>query len=134
MKSGHIGTNLETSKIEVIGDAQLSLEEAAIASAPDYKLWPKMAEVVSHVRADQSVELAIRSSGPWNLPNALPGQRIRFHIAQDLIGVATVHAHRDHTTVLHVEPSLTSDPATTYLRDKVQQGDKLIVSGPFGRG
>ncbi|GEM_PF-994810 len=130
-KPGQINTD-ET--IEVIGDAKTPLVEAANPADSDYKLWPKQAEVVSHISSNTGAEITINAAGPWPLPDAIVGQRVRFHIGQDLIGVATVHEQRDHSTVLHVEPSETSDPATAYLLEKVKAGDRLIVSGPFGRG
>lgn len=202
-KPGHINTD---DTIEVIGDAKTPLVEAANPADSDYKLWPKLAEVISfehfpssfeaplrstpqdegssairdrdsntpqeqanraamdhgnsaiyesghdssindphpEVRSPELVEgrvskgegciISIKSAGPWPLPQANNGQRVRFHIAQDLIGVAIVHEQLDHATVLHVEPSATNDPATAYLLEKVKAGDRLIVSGPFGRG
>lgn len=131
VKSGNIKTD---DKIEVIGNAETPLEEAALPAAPDYKLWPKMANISLHKPTDKGVEISITSSGSWPLPEAKSGQRVRFHIGKDLIGVATVSEQRDHTTVVHVEPSKTRDPATAYLLEKVKTGDRLIVSGPFGRG
>ncbi len=111
----------------------IPLAEAALPTAPDYKLWPKFAEITEirphpEVRAERASKdegklLTINSAGPWPLPEASPGQRMRIHIGEDLIGVATVReTSRDHTTVLHVEPSQTGDPATQYLLEKVQTG------------
>ncbi len=130
VKSGEVQPG---DRIDVIGDAYTSPEEAALPSAPDYKIWPKMAEIISHQSGESSADFAIRSPGNWPLPEALPGQRLRVHIGQDLIGMANVIDHRDHTTVLHVEPSATGDPATEYLLKQTKSGDRLIVTGPFGR-
>jgi uncharacterized protein YcbX len=131
IKAGQINAD---DAIEIIGDAKTPLVEAANPADSDCKLWPKQAEVVSHISSGTGAEITIKATSPWPLPVATIGQRIRFHIAQDLIGVATVYDQRDHSTVLHVEPSETSDPATAYLLEKAKPGDRLIVSGPFGRG
>jgi len=78
--------------------------------------------------------LSLQAAGPWPLLEAQPGQRFRIHLGPDLIGVATVREQRNGTTIVHAEPSRTGDPATAHLIEKVQTGDRLIVSGPFGRG
>jgi len=131
VKSGAIQKGAE---ITLIGEAETPFAEAANPDDTPVQRWPKMAEVVSREPTASAVAVSIRASGPWALPEANSGQRMRFHIGQDLIGVATVHEHRDHTTVLHVAPSETGDPATSYLLEMVKPGDRLIVSGPFGRG
>jgi len=128
------GVIRQTDPVEVIGKAKSSLQQAANPADTDYRLWPKQIEVVSRNTNGDGVELTIAKSDQWPLPPATPGQRIRFHIDQDLIAIAQVKSHADDQTILHIEPSQTSDPATAYLLEKVMTGDKLIVTGPFGRG
>jgi uncharacterized protein YcbX len=132
VKNGEIAPG---ATVGVIGNASLTLEEAtgSIPAPPDYRLWPKMAEVISRKQHGNNTEITIRSSGPWQLPEAASGQRMRFHLGPDHIGIGHVLSHRDHTTVLHVSPSETGDPATAYLLEKTKTGDRLLVSGPFGR-
>ena len=130
--------------LEIIGDAKTPLNEAALPSAPDYRLWPKMAEVVEATPFPQlengkrtpaeKRSLSLVASGPWPLPEANPGQRMRFHISRDLIGVATVTGHENSVTQVETGPSPTNDPATGHLLEKVKLGERLIVTGPFGRG
>jgi len=195
VKSGRISVGGGFNSIRIVGDAKTPLAEAALPTAPDYRLWPKFAEIVSvdrlsspfeaplrsapqdeesgtingsnerlrevqvskdekdgtipgsnaphpEVRAERASKdegklLTIKSAGPWPLPDAAPGQRMRIHIGEDLIGVATVSdrpiSGRDHTTALHVTPSPTRDPATAYLLEKAHAGTRLIVTGPYGR-
>ena len=143
VKSGEIKAG---DRIEVIGDAKVPLADATLPTAPDYKLWPKFTEITEiqphpEVRAERASKdegklFTIKSAGPWPLPEASPGQRMRIHIGENLIGVATVGdtTGSDRTTVLHVAASHTDDPATQYLLEKVQTGSRLIVTGPYGRG
>ncbi len=134
------GTISEDDPVTVLGEAQTPFALAANPADTDPRQWPKPVEVISAellpAGSDGSYgrRLTLRSASPWPLPEAMPGQRLRFHLATGLIGVATVSEHCDHTTVLHVEPSQVSDPATAHLIEKVKTGDRLIVSGPFGRG
>lgn len=134
------GTISAADPIEIIGDAKTPFEIAANPTDSDPRIWPKPVEIVDtdlHPSGEVGTyarRLVIRSMSRWPLPASTPGQRFRFHLGTDLIGVALVHEQRDHTTVLHVEPSRTGDPATAYLLENVQAGDQLVASGPFGRG
>lgn len=125
------------STVEITGNGELPLAEASANGAPDYRLWPKTAEVIEVRPNPESTKkgqlITLESTGPWPLPAAGPGQRLRIHLGSDLVTAAEVADHRNHTTVLHAEPSQTGDPATAHLLEKVKTGDKLIVTGPFGR-
>lgn len=125
--------------LTIVGDARTPLAIAANPADTDPRQWPKPVELIEAQRYpsgqndQQNRQLTIKSTSPWPLPDAGPGQRFRFHLGADLFTVATVVQQRDHTTVLHVEPSKTQDPATAHLMENVQSGDRLVVSGPFGK-
>ncbi|MEZ5870997.1 MAG: MOSC domain-containing protein [Nitratireductor sp.] len=96
------------------GTATLPLEEATSHGAPDYRLWPKFARIVSR----DSKSATLTSDGPWPLPQAHPGQRLRLH------GIKMEEAGITAST----ETTITVDLANTDLPDRI------LVSGPFGQG
>ncbi|WP_075997237.1 MOSC domain-containing protein [Salaquimonas pukyongi] len=123
--------------INISGAAHMPPDQAA-AEGPDYRLWPRMAEVVDISSHGEHAEeagclMSLRPAGPWLLPEARPGQRLRIHLGPDLYTAAEISDHRDHTTVLHVTPSQTGDRATAHLLEQAKTGDRLVVTGPFGR-
>ena len=108
------GTIKSGDRITIGGNAGLPLEEATSHGAPDYRLWPKFARVVAH--DGQTTTLA--SDGPWPLPQAHPGQRLRLH------GIKNTETEISAST----NGAITVDLANTDLPDRI------LVSGPFGRG
>ncbi|MCB1429134.1 MAG: MOSC domain-containing protein, partial [Nitratireductor sp.] len=108
------GTMKPGDPVRISGDATLPLEEAASHGAPDYRLWPKFARIVSR----DSKSATLTSDGPWPLPQAHPGQRLRLHGVK--AGEAEIAASADGT--------ITIDQVNTDLPDRI------LVSGPFGRG
>ena len=108
------GTMKPGDPVRISGDATLLLEEAASHGAPDYRLWPKFARIVS--RASKTATLT--SDGPWPLPQAHSGQRLRLHGVK--AGEVEIAASADGT--------ITIDQVNTDLPDRI------LVSGPFGRG
>lgn len=137
VKDGAISAN---DTVEVVGDARTPFEIAANPADTDPRIWPKPVHLVDAIPEPSGEDgrysriLTIRSAAPWPLLQATASQRFRFHLGTDLVAVATVVEQNDSQAILRVDPSATNDPATAQLLENVQPGDKLIVSGPFGRG
>ncbi len=126
------GTITASEPIEMIGDAEMPVTQAA-AEAEDYRLWPRLVEISFCEIGDISTRLSLRKFDPWPLPQASPGQRLRFHLGPDawttdyITAVSPGHYH------LEIEKSATGDPVTEKLRTSYEAGKTLIVSGPFGK-
>ena len=129
VKAGNIS---QSNTVEVVGDAQMSLEKAS-HEAEDYRLWPRIVEVAGCETGEHSTRLSLKSTGPWPLPNAKPGQRLRFLMGADnwtsdyIAKTSPGHYH------FEIEKSVTGDPATEYLRTAYATGNRMVVCGPFGR-
>lgn len=119
--------------VSLAGPSGQKLHMAEAEGAPDYRLWPKGAIVTMRKQEGADVQLALASGGPWELPAARPGQRLRLHAGAGLWTSADVASHEQGETRLEIPPSTTGDPATTHLREALAPGDAIIVTGPFGK-
>ena len=127
------GTVRPGDRLDIIGPAMLALEEARSHGAPDYRLWPKSAEVTGRRVEEDTTFLTLSASGPWPLPEASAGQRLRVHLGRDLWTAADILSSRETMIEVEAGPTSTADPASEHLRMRVMEGSRLIVSGPFGR-
>ncbi len=129
VKSGKINTS---STITVIGDAAMPLEEA-LATHDAYPVWPRLLEITTYEIGENCTRISLKNTAPWPLPDAKPGQRLRFHMAPNLWTTEYITATSPEHFHLEVTKSDTDDPATEHLRNGYGTGDKLVISGPFGR-
>ena len=131
VKSGRIKPG---NTIEIVGDAEMPWTEATVVeNANAYALWPRLVAITTYQNDVLSTRLSFKSATPWPLPDATPGQRMRLHLGPDqwtteyIAEVSQGHMH------LEVEDSKTDDPVTKLLREGLAVGQKILVSGPFGR-
>jgi len=131
VKAGDISTG---DKVEIIGDAELRWQEGCgPENARKYPLWPRLVEITSYQVGEATTQIALKSAGPWPLPAAQTGQRIRLHIGQDQVAVEYIVDVSSKYYHLDVTDSQTDDPVTTYLRNGSSRGQQVLISGPFGR-
>lgn len=129
VKTGEISTS---DTVTVIGDAEISLETASL-EAEDYRLWPRIVEVSNLSNDENETRMSLKATGPWPLPEAKLGQRLRFIMGPHKWTseyIADASSDQYHLTV---EKSPSDDPVTEHLRTAYSTGDQLIVCGPFGR-
>lgn len=129
VKPGKIALN---DTITIVGDAVIPVVEAA-AEAEDYRLWPRQVELTTCEIGETTTRISLGKTGPWPLPNAAPGQRLRLHLGTDLWTTEYIAAISPGHYHLEVEKSTAADPVTEHLRTGYRKGDRIIVSGPFGR-
>ncbi len=119
-------------EIEVLGNCKMSFETAS-REAEDYRLWPRIVEISNCEIRDDITRMSLAGTGPWPLPEAKPGQRIRFLLGANnwtseyIAGTTSGHYH------FEIEKSATADPVSEHLRTAFSAGDRLVVCGPFGR-
>ena len=118
--------------VKVTGDAKTSVVDAA-AEAEDYRLWPRSAEITFCEINDTTSRLSLAKAGPWPLPEAKIGQRLRFHLGSEEWTSAYITAISPGHYHFEIEKSETDDPVTEKLRTRFSKGDQVVVSGPFGR-
>ncbi|MEM9277098.1 MAG: MOSC domain-containing protein [Pseudomonadota bacterium] len=129
VKTGPISTG---DRIEIVGDAKMSLTDAQ-AEADPYPLWPRVMEVSDYVVDVMSTRLSLKNTCPWPLPEAKPGQRLKLHLGADQWTREYIKDADSNHYHLEIEDSKTGDPVTQMLREDLQPGQKIIVSGPFGK-
>ncbi|MEZ5801569.1 MAG: MOSC domain-containing protein [Nitratireductor sp.] len=105
------GTIQPGDRVRISGNAGLPLEQAASHGAPDHRLWPKFARIISR----DSNTATLTNDGPPPLPQARPGQRLRLHGMK--AGEAEITASTDGTI--------------TIGQANAELPDRLLVSGPF---
>ena len=120
--------------VSLEGASSMGLDEAFNERAPDYAQWPRTATIVDYQIGNQATRLSLKSASPWSLPEAKPGQRIRFHLDGPGWTFEEVAAASSDFYQFEIEDSKLEDPLTEMLRRGLQSGQNLIVSGPFGRG
>lgn len=131
VKGGSIKTG---DAVSLEGASSMNLDEAFNERAPDYALWPRIATIAEYQTGEQETKLSLESASPWPLPDAKPGQRIRFHLDGPGWTFEEVAATSPNRYQFKIEDSKVDDPLTEMLRRGLNLGQKLIVSGPFGKG
>ncbi|MEL7430088.1 MAG: MOSC domain-containing protein [Pseudomonadota bacterium] len=119
--------------MEIIGDASISLVDA-LAEAEEYERMPRKMIVKTCETGSDPTRLTLGATGPWPIPAAKPGQRLRFHLGANAWTTEYVAATSPGHYHFEIGKSETGDPVTETLRTGYQPGDELVVSGPFGRG
>ncbi len=127
------GSVSEGDPIEVIGDADMPWTEAATDHAREYQRWPRLTEVASCSVDEDVTRIALKSATPWPLPPAQKGQRLRLHLGTTQWTTQYVSSMADQSYRLEVEDSVTGDPITNMLRNETKAGNRILVSGPFGK-
>ena len=116
-----------------IGHTSTPLENAIDARAPAYPLWPRMAKIEHRNDLGNSTLLTVSVDSPWPLQPAASNQRARIQIPQMGWTGASIERSDSGRWMLEISRTTTDDPKTEHLRTRVKPGDRLIVSGPYGR-
>lgn len=119
--------------IKIIGDAELKLENVMVSNASNYALWPRMAEVTSCAIGKDKTHITLKTTSPWQAPQAQAGQRLKLHLGKQGWTQEYITAYSDNVYELEIEDSATQDPITKHLREGLEVGTGLIISGPYGR-
>ncbi len=120
-------------KIQIIGNAEINLQDTFVVNASKYPLWPRMAKVTSCDVGEEITRITLATTSPWQPPEAKIGQRLKLHLGtrgwtQEYITSASGNEFK-----IEVQTSRTADPITQYLRKGLSEGEHIIISGPFGR-
>ncbi len=129
-KGGKIGYG---DPVEVVGPSGMSADGANNERAPDMAQWPRIAKITEYVVGSSATAMTIKSSGAWQLPEANSGQRIRFHLDAPGWTFSEIRSTGDHEYSFRLEDSPTDDPVTNMMRNGLKKGQKLVISGPYGR-
>jgi hypothetical protein len=119
--------------IKVIGDAEIKLEDTFVINASKYPLWPRMAEVISSQVGKDKTTIQLKTTSPWQAPNAQAGQRLKLHLGKQGWTQEYITAASNNTYTIEVEDSETQDPITNHLRKGLDIGQRIVISGPYGR-
>ena len=130
-KAGTVKTGDEVS---LLGSSTMRVEEAFNERAPDYAQWPRIATITDYQIGGHETQLSLQSASPWPLPNAKPGQRIRFHLDGPGWTFEEINVVLSNQYQFKIEDSKVGDPLTKMLRHDLQSGQTLVISGPFGKG
>jgi len=120
-------------KIEVIGNADILLEDTFVSNASNYALWPRMAEIANCESGNDETRITFRTTSPWAPPEAKPGQRLKLHLGRQGWTQEYITATFDDCYEISIEDSQTDDPVTKILREGLPIGKHLVISGPYGR-
>ncbi|MEM7216181.1 MAG: MOSC domain-containing protein [Pseudomonadota bacterium] len=119
-------------RIEIVGDAEMPLSEAQ-AEADPYPLWPRMMEIEDYTVDIMTTRLTLKNTSPWPLPKAEPGQRLKLHIGSGRWTREYIKEASSEQYHLEIEDSKTGDPMTQILREGLANGERIVVTGPFGQ-
>ncbi len=119
--------------ISVTGDGSAAHEDCIVANASKYAQWPRMAEVDGCRIDKQQTSIRLKATGPWPLPTAKPGQKLRLHLGDQGWTSAYLSRAESGSYEISVEDSKTGDPVTARLRSGFEPGSSVVISGPYGR-
>lgn len=119
--------------IKVIGDAEIKLETAFVSNASNYALWPRMAEVVSNNIGKDKTTIKLKTTCPWQAPEAKAGQRLKLHLGEQGWTQEYIISTSKNEYEIEIEDSQTEDPITKFLRAGLEAGSQIVISGPYGR-
>ena len=128
-KGGRVRAN---DRVEVLGPANRDPLEALPDNAPPYARWPRFAEVSRRIDG-AGISIHLTPDGPWPLPAASIGQKIRVHLGDPGWVSARVAGFEDGEYRLTVRPGEEPGSAMAALIDIAREGTRLLVSGPYGR-
>ena len=131
VKSGEIKTG---DKLTVIGDSDTDWQDFTPENAAAYPKWPRFVEVIEYNVGNNATKMSLKAMGAWALPHAQSGQRIRLHFGEKGWTSEYIASASDEHYNLEVAPSETEDPMTELLRNGLTVGEKIVITGPFGRG
>jgi len=120
-------------KIDVIGDADIRLEDTFVSNASNYALWPRMVAVAHCDIGDEKTKITLENKAPWPLPQANPGQRLKLHLGNEGWTQEYISQASEMSYEIGVEDSATQDPLTQKLRQGLETGRQIVISGPYGR-
>ena len=126
------GTVSQDDRVEIIGDASVPLNEA-LAEAEEYQRMTRIMAFSTVETGEDSTRLSLKNISPWPIPPAKPRQRLRLHMGGNEWTTEYVAATSPDHYHLEVNRSETGDPITEKLRTGYASGDRIVVSGPFGR-
>ena len=119
--------------IEVLGDADLKLEDVMVSNASNYALWPRTAEVITCDIGNNKTKLTLKTTSPWKPPEAKPSQRLKLHLGQEGWTQEYITSVNGFSFEVEIGDSETEDPITQALRKGLEVGKRIIISGPYGR-
>ncbi len=119
--------------ISVIGDAELSLEDVMVSNASKYPMWPRMSEVIKSEVGETKTSITFKTTSPWSAPQAQAGQRLKLHLDEAGWTQEYIISSSPNEYTIEVKDSQTSDPITQSLRQGLEIGKQVVISGPFGR-
>ena len=119
-------------KITILGDAKIPLS-TALEHGGIYEKWPRMAEVTSCDIGKNKTSIKLKTTSPWQAPQAKPGQRLKLHLGEHGWTQEYITSASSNEYTIEVEESKTNDPVTEYLKQGFAVGEKIIISGPYGR-
>ncbi len=128
------GTIKPGDAVSIDGPSGMNHEDAFNERAPDYALWPRMARITKCEVGEGETRFTLESASPWPLQEAKSGQRIRFHLDGPGWTFEEISDASSGQYGFSVEDSQTDDPLTGLLRRGFQPGQKLVISGPYGKG
>lgn len=119
--------------ISVIGDAEIVLEDTFVSNASKYPLWPRMAEVTKSEVNKTKTSITLKTTSPWQAPEAQAGQRLKLHMGTSDWTQEYITANSTNVYTIEIEDSQTDDPITKHLREGLEVGSQIVISGPYGR-
>ena len=119
--------------INVIGDADIRLEDTFVSNASKYPLWPRMAEVTACNIGDDKTSIKLKTTSPWQAPEAQAGQRLKLHLGRQGWTQEYITSTSRNEYTIEVVDSPTQDPITKTLRKGLKMGSQIVISGPYGR-
>ena len=129
VRSGEIKAD---DKITILGEAEIPLTRA-LEHGGIYEKWPRMAEVASCDIGNSKTTIKLKTTSPWQAPQAKSGQRLKLHLGEHGWTQEYITSASQDVYEIVVEDSQTDDPITKHLRKGLDTGTKIVISGPFGR-
>ncbi len=120
-------------KITVIADADIKLETTLVSNASNYALWPRMTEVTACQTDGNKTTITLKTVCPWQLPPAQTGHRLKLHLGTQGWIQHQIISATDKEFVIEIEDNKTTDPITNNFVKDVSIGNKILITGPYGK-
>lgn len=131
VKTGRVAAN---DRIEVLGPANRNPLDGLPDNAPDYARWPRIAEVCWKGDEDVGgVAIKLAPVGPWPLPAASVGQKIRVHLGDPGWFQARLVDFEGGRYHLAIAQDGKMGTALAAFSDIASEGARVLISGPYGR-
>lgn len=119
--------------IAILGNAEITLEETFVSNASNYALWPRMAEVTACEVANAHTKITLKTTSPWLPPKAQKGQRLKLHLGSEGWTQEYISNSGEDFYQIEIEDSKTGDPITKHVREGLEIGKFIVISGPYGQ-